>query len=144
MLADGELIRSQAVEIVLSIRKSRAGELTPDNANPKVTSVRKFIIPEINVEANFYHNIVDFDRVDVTEPPATKMLNDETLKNIKTNKLELIHPCHNQAVERHVKLVTEASMHVAGFERREGMIRQKIKSRKLMLSFNTEKQFNCW
>ena len=85
-----------------SICKSRGGELTPHNANPKATAIRKFIIPQINVEANFYQNIVDFDRVDVTKPPATKMLNDETLKNFETDELELAHPCHNQAVERHV------------------------------------------
>ena len=30
-----------------------------------------------------------------------------------------------------MKLVTESSMHMAGFERRDQMIRQKIKSRKL-------------
>ena len=36
MLAeDDEIIHFQAVEIVLSIRKFRAGKLTPDNANPK-------------------------------------------------------------------------------------------------------------
>ena len=69
MLADDdETIHSKAFEIVMSIRKSKAGELTPDNANPKATSVRTFIIPQINVEANFYQNVVDFDRVDVTEP----------------------------------------------------------------------------
>ena len=91
MLPDDEIIRSQAVEIVLSIRKSRADELTPDNASPKETCVRKFIIPEINVEANFNQNIVDFDKVDdVTEPPATKMLNNETLKDFKTDKLDLL------------------------------------------------------
>ena len=71
------------------------------------------------------------------------MVNDQTLKNFNTDKLELAHPCHNQAVERHVKLVAEASMLVAGFERRDGMIRQKIKSRKLMPSSNTKKRFNC-
>ena len=71
------------------------------------------------------------------------MQNDATLKNFKPDKLGLAHPCHNHAVERQVKLVTEAFMHVAGFERQDGMIRQKIKSRKLMPCFNTKKQFNC-
>ena len=78
-----------------------------------------------------------------TEPPAIKSMNDAAIQRFKLDKLELDHPCHNQAVERHVKLVTKASIRVAGFQRRDGMIIQNIKSRKLMPSFNTEKQFNC-
>ena len=62
---------------------------------------------------------------------------------IKINKLAVDHPCHNQAAERHVKLITEASLRVARFERRDGMILQKIKSRKLMPSLNTKKKFSC-
>ena len=46
-----------------------------------------------------------------------------------------MHPCRNQAVERHVKLVTEAATIVEGFSRRDGMIGQKIKSRHLMKCF---------
>ena len=117
---DDKIIRYQEVEIVLS----RASELTPDNANPKATFVCKCIIPEINVETNFYQNILDFDKVDVTKSPATKMLNDGTRKNFKIDKLEFAHLCHNQAVE----------CHVVDFEIRNGMIIQKIKSRKLMPS----------
>jgi len=56
--------------------------------------------------------------------------------------LLLYHPCHNKSVERHVKLVTEASAQVAGLERRDGIIRQKIKSRSLMKNFDTKMQFH--
>ena len=38
------------------------------------------------------------------------------------------HPCHNQRVEHHAKLVTEASASVAGHDNRDGMIRQRIRS----------------
>ena len=48
---------------------------------------------------------------------------------------------HNQCVERHVKMVTEAAAQVEGFERRDGLIRQKIKSRKLLKKFDTKVQF---
>ena len=40
--------------------------------------------------ANFYQNIVNFDKIDVTQPPATKLLNDETLKNFKTEDFNLL------------------------------------------------------
>ena len=55
--------------------------------------------------------------------------------------MQLDHPCHNQCVERHVKTVTEAAAQVEGFERRDGLIRQKIKSRKLLKKFDTKVQF---
>ena len=42
------------------------------------------------------------------------------------------YPCHNQAVERNVKLVTEASLSVAGEEARHGLVLSTITSRKNM------------
>ena len=51
-------------------------------------------------------------------------MNDAAIQRFKLDKLKLDHPCHNQAVEHHVKLVTEAFICVAGFERRDGMIGQ--------------------
>ena len=73
-------------------------------------------------------------------PPSTTCL---LLKMHKTadNLLKLDHPCHNQAVERHVKVVTEASGQVVGYEKRDGLIRQKLKSRMIMKKFDTKQQF---
>ena len=58
-------------------------------------------------------------------------------------KFNLEHPHHNQVVERRIKLVSKASAAVARFKNRDGLIRQKIRSRKLMKTFNTKKQFNA-
>ena len=52
----------------------------------------------------------------------------------------LHHPCHKQSVERHVKRVAEESAQVVGFDRRDGVIRQKIKSCKLMKKNNASKK----
>ena len=52
------------------------------------------------------------------------------------------HLCHNQAVERHIKPVSEASAAVAGFKNRDELIRQKIRSRKQIKIFNTKQQLN--
>jgi len=43
------------------------------------------------------------------ETPAIRHLSENDLQNIRTRKLEMSHPCHNQGVERHIKLVTEAA-----------------------------------
>ena len=76
------------------------------------------------------------------KPPALKHLLNKEIETFQQHKLNLEHPCHNQAVERHVKLVSEASAAVAGFKNRDELIRQKIRSRKLMKTFNTKRQFN--
>ena len=78
---------------------------------------------------------------EITEPPAIKHLNEENLNQLKSNALKLLLPCYNQAIERHVKLVSEAASQVTSFERRDGYIRQKIHSRKLLKQLNIKSQF---
>ena len=51
------------------------------------------------------------------------------------------YKCHTQAVERAVKLVTEAASSVVGEEARDGFIRQRINSRKEVGRFNTKVKF---
>ena len=51
------------------------------------------------------------------------------------------YPCHTQAVERTIKLVTEAASLVIGQEARDGFMRQKIKSRKEIGRFDTKQEF---
>ena len=69
------------------------------------------------------------------------LLTDLDIEQCRIRPLQLDHPCHKQCVERHVKMVTEAAAQVKGFERRDGLIRQKIKSRKLLKKFDTKVQF---
>ena len=71
------------------------------------------------------------------EPSALKYLLNKEIEDFQQHKRILEHPCHNQGVERHIKLVFEASAAVAGFKNRDGLIKQKIRSRKLMKTFNT-------
>ena len=73
------------------------------------------------------------------EPPAVLNMLDDDMEKLSKNKLKLTHPCRIQTEECHGKLVSEVSIRVEGFERRDGMIRQRIKSRILMLYNNTKK-----
>jgi len=50
-------------------------------------------------------------------------------------------PSHTQAVERHVRVVTEAAKAVYGAENRDGYIKAKLKSRKEMPKFNSKKDY---
>ena len=47
-------------------------------------------------------------------------------------------PSHTQSCERSVKEVTSASAHVFGAERRDGFIRAKMQSSKLMPAMETK------
>ncbi|KAK4874453.1 hypothetical protein RN001_013813 [Aquatica leii] len=61
--------------------------------------------------------------------------------NVPDNISILKLPCHTQAVERCIRLVTEASSSVCGNEARDGLIRAKLASRSELPKFETKKQF---
>ena len=125
---DDQAVRDKGVNHVLSLRKND-------------TSVRLFHLPTLNLEADTYYELADLE-ICQQQPPAIRHLSDSEIEDCRMKPLILHHPCHNQTVERHVKLVTEASAQVTGFERRDGLIRQKIRSRKLLKKFETKMQFS--
>ena len=49
--------------------------------------------------------------------------------------------CHNQAVERVIKLFSESSSKVYGHDKRDGYIRVLLKRRKMMPRFDTKSEF---
>ncbi|ESN92944.1 hypothetical protein HELRODRAFT_165085 [Helobdella robusta] len=58
------------------------------------------------------------------------------------NNIEFLKlPCHTQAVERMIKLVTEASLSVCGEKARDGFIRTKLASQNDIPKFETKKHF---
>ena len=127
---DDQAVRDRGVSHVLSLRKND-------------TSVRLFHLPTFNLQADtyYYYELADLE-ICQQQPPAIRHLSDSEIEDCRMKPLILHHPCHNQTVERHVKLVTEASAQVTGFERRNGLIRQKIRSRKLLKKFDTKMQFS--
>ena len=91
----------------------------------KGKSVRIFKIPPLNFEAAVYTDMIRWVDAEVTEPPITCKLSDEEIEElIKTKEMKNFDrlPCHTQAVERCVKLVTEASSSVCGTKSRDGFI----------------------
>ena len=47
-------------------------------------------------------------------------------------------PCHSQALERHIKLVSEVSRKVVGEHARDGMIRTTLRSRGRMPAYKAQ------
>ena len=142
MLAqDDENICRRAVDKILELR-SEASATTDMESSTLESSrkdvVRQFKVPKSNVKATHFYELTNLDSIkDISQPPAVMDLDAQML----TKPLVLQHPCHNQAVERHVKLVTEAALVVTRFEKQDGMIRQKIQSRLLMSKFDSKQQF---
>lgn len=123
------------------------------------SNVRKFEIPTINFKANSYCNLINWNAIynckkekkiiEFTEPPVLKRFTELQLKElVKKGQNSTLWtfsafglPNHTQAVERCVKMVTETSKQITGETRRDGSIRAKICSRKLMPAFNTKHEY---
>ena len=96
----------------------------------------------MNIKAKAYCQLVNLDNIDFKQPPAIKYLNDVTIEQCRHQLLILKHPCHNQKVKRDFEKVTEALASVKEHDNTNSMIRQKIRSRKLIKRFETKMQFN--
>ena len=153
MLGDDENFQKIAVKKLCSLRlKGPSYPIKKDNFEggffeqvqfrQKCTAIQKCFIPKINFKTKSFHKMVNLNLPDIHKPPATNQFSYEEINGFRLQPLKLDHPCHNQAVERHVKLVTEASASTAGHKRHDGMIRQRIQIRNVMTSFETKKQFN--
>lgn len=137
MLADErEHIRALATKRIAKVRSERSS-----------TSTRQFVIPDINFNADDYIDLIDWQKCELTEPPATVSLSRDQLSslvNMKNNVKDLPcykFPCNTQAVERSIKIVSEASQKVCGAERREGYVRATLASRRKMNSFQTKSNY---
>ena len=93
------------------------------------------MVPQVNFQAKSYHEMVNINASNVFEPPLLQHLTDDDIESIRS-PVKFLHPCHNQAVEWHTKLVSEASLSVCGFTKGDGIICQKLRSRKVMKSYN--------
>lgn len=106
---------------------------------------RVFKIPILNFSASDYVDLIDWSE-GVSEPPVTRGITTDSLKDlVNEGGIDRVafprYPCHTQAVERHVKLVTKASLSVCGQKSRDGLIRSCLESRNLMPVFNTKAQY---
>ena len=74
------------------------------------STVRKYVVPKINFKATSYPELIDLNKAGLTEPPLTLSLSDSQIISFKETPFEVPnYPCHTQAVERAIRLVSEAS-----------------------------------
>ena len=139
---DNEQDESDDVEVEGYSDDEADGDILADEDYPMDESVRFFKVPQIKFMATAYHRVIDWRKEIVTEPPLTKHLTDDQIRDIANTPLDIPkYPCHTQAVERAIKLVSEASEKVYGLNARDGYIRQVCRSRAVMPVFETKRDF---
>ena len=90
--------------------------------------------------------MINWQKVNLTEPPLTRSISDNEINHLISSKEKKSFPhllCPTQAVERCVKLVTEAFSLVCGQNSRDGFIRSKIESSQKTPSFKTKLEFKA-
>ena len=109
------------------IRKLAFNRIMVARNQTRTAAPREFIVPKLNFYAKDYTELIHFADYPRHEPPLTKRLSvtelDAIVHGIQLGHISKRYPCHNQAVERHIKLVTEASSAVCLEEERDGYIR---------------------
>jgi hypothetical protein len=130
---DRQYIRELGMRRILRARSEQYG-------------IRQFKIPQLNFSAADYIDIIDWQSITVTEPPLLAIASEQDIEMfVASGNVPVIdfpkYPCHTQAVERCVKLVTEASAAVCGVNARDGFIRVRLESRQIMPYFNTKSQY---
>jgi hypothetical protein len=121
--------------------------LAARNEHRSTTSVRQFRVPLLNFNAEDYIDLVEWQAIDRYEPPLLKEMSDHDIQAcVKVSDTTHMHkiarfPCHTQATERCIRLVTEASAAVCGQTARDGFIRARIKSRSMMKTFESKSEF---
>ena len=116
---DNENVRNVGVAKVLALRKQVVeGSANNDDCPHLLNSslICLFDVPTLNLEAYAYYELANVDSYQ-QQPPAIASLTHTEIEECLRKPLVLHHPCHNQSVERHVKLVMEAPAQAAGFER---------------------------
>ena len=87
--------------------------------------------------------MIDWTKSLESEPPYIAQLSDEDIIKILDSPLQVPRWVNNtQSVERGIKAVTESCTTVTSPVERDGYIKQRIYSRKLMPKFNTKRDFN--
>ena len=106
-------------------------------------SIRKVIISKLKFHTTNYHHMIDWDTKLKTEPSFLTSLSYEELLGILKKPLSVPKwPNHIQSVKRGIRVMAEACTEVAGYKARDGYIRQRLSSRRIMPTCRTKQHFS--
>jgi hypothetical protein len=138
-----QLHRQRALDLIIAIRSKPKHN---EKKNKKtLTNIRPFCCPEIKFaqitsESNDFTAMIDLKPEKLFEPPITMNLSIAELNQFKVPTF----PCHAQATERCVKLVSESSQKVIGQQNRHGVIVNTIYSRKTNQTFKSKQDYSTF
>ncbi|KAL7291788.1 hypothetical protein TKK_0014570 [Trichogramma kaykai] len=114
-------------------------------ARSETKGLRKFVRPKgLNFSAENYTDLVNLDDICIIEPPLLHYYSEDKLKELVENVGLVFEditqiPCHAQAVERCIRIVTKSSLAHSSDERRDGKIRATVASRQASSDLSTKK-----
>ncbi|KAK3911413.1 HTH-type transcriptional regulator GltR [Frankliniella fusca] len=129
------------------ILAARANSQAPTGGvRARKSGVRNFVLPQINFKKQDYTDMMDWSSTTIYSPPILRNIKNEEIQSLidsgEMPQWDVTRfPCHTQAVERCVKLVTAASEKRVGFKSRHDFITSTLKSRDIMPAFKTKCQF---
>ena len=113
---------------------------TPEESD--IDTIRKVVIPSINWQAKSYDTIINLKDNLTSLPPLLANLSDTQLHDIRTAPFQCEkYPNNTQGVERAIRVMCNAATEVVGHQQRDGYMRARFNSRKLMLSFRTKRDY---
>ncbi|GBL93833.1 hypothetical protein AVEN_153603-1 [Araneus ventricosus] len=114
---------------------------------PKKKTVRNFVPPKIKFQAYDCIEIINWNSCVMYPPPMLRDLSEDDIKSLINSETTPIREIQvslsHQAVERCIKLVTEASNKVCGHEVKDSYIRATMMSRSIMPNFSKKSDFKC-
>ena len=130
---ENSINREYAVHKILEARKR----------NEEQDYIRTFKPPSINFGADNYLSMVDWQSVQITSPPLLQHLSNQDILNAVEFPLNNLYqyPCHTQAVERVIQVVTQASSTVWGHDERHGQILNTLSNRVEFPKFHSKSTF---
>ena len=93
---------------------------------------RPFKVPNLNVNAGDYVDMINWQNVNVTEPPLTRQISINNFKkriSYISDTIDIVKiTCDIQTVEQCIKIASNTSTSVCGNKARDGVIRAKLTS----------------
>ena len=108
--------------------------------------VRRFKISQLTYASASYIGMIDWQANDITKPPLTKELTDAEIESYISEKTTISFPalpCHTQAVERMITLVTATAQKVVGEGNRNCYVNSSLSLRSKIPKFNSKKDYVC-
>ncbi|GBM16572.1 hypothetical protein AVEN_247874-1 [Araneus ventricosus] len=130
------------IRTLVAQRTVKAREIGPDS-----NCARRFVIPAVNFRATDSADLIYWQAHNVTPPTVLRHISCHELLKIIQDDVPMDgwdfikFSSHTQAVERIVKLVTEASRKRVGPQNRDGFITATLESIKQMSQFESKKDY---